>query len=336
MQYKDYYAILGVKRDATQKEVRSAYRKLARKYHPDVNPGDAAGAARFTEINEAYEALSDEEKRKKYDRFGADWEQYERMGAATPGGPDFAQWANQQGYAQPGRGYSYPSSGTMPGGAGFSDFFETMFGGMGGGAADPYSRVRTSTRTVTRRGEDVAHPIEVTLEEAYAGATRRLQLQTSEGPERTPLLKTIEVKIPAGVQTGSVIRLMGRGGAGTGGAPAGDLRLEVNVVPHPRYERKGDNLHLPMPVPLYTAVLGGEVRVPTLRGTNLALRIAPETQNGRVIRLTGQGMPRLNSPDTKGDLLVRVEVQVPQGLGEEEQQLFGQLQRIYEEREAEA
>jgi DnaJ-class molecular chaperone len=362
MQYKDYYATLGVKRDASQKEIKSAYRKLARKYHPDVNPNNKDAETRFKEINEAYEVLSDEEKRKKYNKFGADWEQFERAGSQAPSDFDFNSWAAQQGYANSGP-RTYAGSGTMPGGAGFSDFMEMLFGdrmgggGMGGAVGvDPFGRVRTGTRTVTRRGEDISHPIEVTLEEAYAGNTRRLQMQVEEpcptcggsgvqnnkacptcfGQGVVPRMKTLVVKIPAGVHSGSVVRLANEGSPGTGGAPRGDLRLEVTVLPHPRFERKGDNLHLNMPVPLYSAVLGGEVRVPTLRGTSLAVRIPPETQNGRVIRLGGQGMPRLGDANQKGDMLVKVDVQLPQQLTEQERDLFTQLQRIYNERQGDA
>jgi DnaJ-class molecular chaperone len=311
-----------------------------------VNPNSKDAEARFKEINEAYEVLSDEEKRKKYDKFGADWEQYERMGAQAPSDFDFSRWAAQQGYASGGPQSYRTYGGTMPGGAGFSDFFEMLFGqqmggGMGGvgGGSDPFGRLRTGTRTVTRRGEDVTHPIEVTLEEAYTGTSRRLQFQVEDpcptcgGVGVVARVKTIEAKIPAGVHSGSVVRLAGEGAPGAGGAPRGDLRLEVTVLPHPRYERKGDNLHLNVPVSLYTAILGGEARVSTLRGTNLALRIPPDTANGRVIRLAGQGMPHLGAPDQKGDLLARVDVQLPQQLTDEERDLFTRLQRIYTERE---
>jgi molecular chaperone DnaJ len=357
MQYKDYYQVLGVKRDATQKEIKAAYRKLARKHHPDVNPGNKDAENRFKEINEAYEVLSDEEKRKKYDRFGSEWEQFEKMGGqpGSTGDFDFSQWAAQQGYAPGGNYRTY--SGTMPGGAGFSDFFDMLFGGervagMGGIGGDPFARARVGTRTVTRRGEDLNQPIEVTLEEAYTGTTRRLQLQiedtcptcggtglqnnkacpTCGGLGVVARMKTLEARIPPGVHTGSVVRLGGEGGPGTGNGPRGDLRLNITILPHPRFERKGDNLHINLPVPLYTAQLGGEVRVPTLRGTTLALRIPPETQNGRVIRLGGQGMPHLGNPDQKGDLLVKVEVQLPQGLTDQERNLYTELQRIYNER----
>jgi DnaJ-class molecular chaperone len=354
MQYKDYYKLLGVKRNASQKEVKAAYRKLARKYHPDVNPGNNEAETRFKEINEAYEVLSDEEKRKKYDRFGSEWEQFEKMGS-QPGGSgdfDFSQWAAQQGYA-PGGNYR-TVGGTMPGGADFSDFFDMLFGGerVAGMGGDPFARARVGTRTVTRRGEDINQPVEITLEEAYTGTNRRLQLQVEDtcptcggtgiqnakacptcgGLGVVARVKTLEARIPPGVHTGSVVRLGGEGGPGVGGAPRGDLRLNITVLPHRRFERKGDNLHITLPVPLYTALLGGEVRVPTLRGTNLALRIPPETQNGRVIRLGGQGMPHLGNPDQKGDLLVKVEAQLPQELTDQERNLLTDLQRIYNER----
>ena len=356
MQYKDYYAVLGVKRDASPKEIKAAYRKLARKHHPDVNPNSKDAEARFKEINEAYEVLSDEEKRKKYDRFGADWEQFENMGGQgqQSSGFDFNSWAQQQGY-QPGGRRTYTTTGGMPGGAGFSDFFDMLFGGSGmptGGAADPFGRIRGGSRTVTRRGEDITHPVEVTLEEAYTGTSRRLQMQVEDvcptcngtgmqgsatcptcgGLGAVPRMKTLEAKIPAGVRTGSVVRLAGEGGPGTGGSPRGDLRLEITVLPHPRFERKGDDLTLTVQVPLYTAVLGGEVHVPTLRGTSLALRIPAGTQNGRTIRLTGQGMPHLNDAARKGDLLVKVDVQLPEHLTDQERDLFTQLQRIHGER----
>lgn len=348
MQVKDYYSTLGVKRTASDKEIRSAYRKLARKHHPDINPNNKEAEARFKEINEAYEVLSDPDKRKKYDKFGADWEQFERMGGA-PGDFDFSR------YGAPGGGRVY--TGTAPGGAAFSDFFESLFGGMGGRGgmgSDPFGGLGGVGRAVPRRGEDFEHPIELTLEEAFTGTSRRLQMQvqdncpicggtggqnnqacaTCQGAGVVARLKTIEVNIPAGVHTGSRVRVRGEGGPGSEGQLRGDLLLAVTVTPHPRYERKGDDLLLPVPVPLYTLILGGEVRVPTLKGTHLALNIPAGTHNGRTFRLKGQGMPRLSNPQERGDLLVKVEAQLPQHLTGEERQLFEQLQRIYSEKEA--
>ena len=346
MQVKDYYQTLGVKREATDKEIRSAYRKLARKYHPDVNPNNKEAEAKFKEINEAYEVLSDAEKRKKYDKFGADWEQFEKMGGAA-GDFDFGRYA-------PGGGGRRVYTGAAPGGEAFSDFFETLFGGGGarsGMGGDPFGGMRTPGRTVARRGEDFEHPLEVTLEEAFNGTSRRLQMQVEDpcptcggsgvqnnracptcgGSGLVARMKTIEVNIPTGVHSGSRVRVRGEGGPGSDGQPRGDLFLTVTVLPDPRFERKGDDLTETVPVPLYTMVLGGEARVPTLKGTHLALTIPPGTQNGRVFRLKGQGMPHLGNPAQRGDLLAKMEVQLPRQLSADERQLFEQLKRIYEE-----
>ncbi len=348
MQVKDYYKTLGVAREATDKEIRSAYRKLARKYHPDVNPNNKESEAKFKDINEAYEVLSDAEKRKKYDKFGADWEQFEKMGGA-PTDFDFSR------YGAPGGGRVY--TGAAPGGEGFSDFFESLFGGMGvrgGVGRDPFGGmggIGGFGRQVPRRGEDFEHPIEVTLEEAFNGTSRRLQMQTEDncptcggtgmqgnrpcptcgGSGVVARMKTIEVNIPPGVHTGSRVRVRGEGGPGSEGQPRGDLFLIVTVVPHPRFERKGDDLSETVSVPLYTMVLGGEARVPTLKGTNLALNIPAGTANGRTFRLKGQGMPHLGNSQQRGDLLVKAEVDLPKQLSGEERQLFEQLQRIHKE-----
>jgi molecular chaperone DnaJ len=355
VQVKDYYSTLGVKREASEKDIRSAYRKMARKYHPDVNPNNAQAEAKFKEINEAYEVLSDAEKRKKYDKFGADWEQFEKMGGA-PTDFDFSRYGGAGG-----RVYS----GTAPGGEGFSDFFESLFGGAGGRAGmgrdpfgargvggDPFGGASFG-RSVARRGEDFDHPIEVTLDEAFSGAVRRLQMQgedscptcggtgvqnnracpTCGGAGVVSRVKTLEVTIPAGVHTGSRVRVRGEGGPGSGGQPRGDLFLVVTVLPHPRFERKGDDLHVTAQAPLYTMVLGGEVHVPTLKGGQLALTIPAGTQNGRTFRLKGQGMPHLGKPEQRGDLLAKLEVALPRDLSDEERQLFEQLKRIHSERE---
>jgi len=359
MQVKDYYSTLGVKREASEAEVRAAYRKMARKYHPDVNPNNGGAEAKFKEINEAYEVLSDADKRKKYDRFGADWEQYEKMGG-TPGDFDFSRYGGMGG-APGARGYSSP--GQTVSSEGFSDFFENLFGGMGarggmgspggipGMAGDPFG---SAGRRVARRGSDFEHPVEITLEEAFSGTARNLQMQVEDhcptcngsgvqagracptcgGSGVTSRLKTIEVKIPAGVHSGAKVRVRGEGSPGAPGQPRGDLFLVVTVLPRTGYERKGDDLILSQPVPLYTMILGGEVRVPTLKGTNLALNIAPGTQNGRVIRLKGQGMPKLGAPTTRGDLLVKTEAQLPNSLSDEEKALFEQLRTLAEPQEA--
>ncbi len=324
---KNYYDILGIKRDASEKEIKQAYRRLARKHHPDVNPGDKSAEARFKEINEAYEVLSDEDKRKKYDRFGDKWQyadQFEQAGRQQTQYWDFA----------PGGG-TYRFSGDT---GDMDSIFEELFGG---------ARTRTfHRRTQPRRGQDLESPVEVTLEEAYHGTNRTISLQTEEpctachgsgriqnlpcsacrGAGVMPRIKRLEVKIPPGVNNGSRVRIAGKGQPSYGGGASGDLYLKISVKPHPALERHGDNLHVTIPVPLAAAVLGGEVQVPTPKG-KLALKIPPETQNGRVFRLAGQGMPHLGK-STRGDLLAKVNVVLPTKLSEKEKELFRQLSEI--------
>jgi len=321
MEYKDYYKILGVNKSATDKELKQAYRKLARKYHPDVTTGDKKAAeARFKEINEAYEVLGDTEKRKRYDTLGANWPQYEQWQRAGGERGQPFDWS-QFGYGgAPGgqqRGYRTvtPEEAEELFGGGFSDFFRTFFGGTDFGGA-------TGGRARARRGQDYEQPVEVTLEEAFTGTQRLLGMTTSDGQERR-----LEVKIPPGVQSGSRIRMAGQGGPGMGGGPSGDLFLIVAVKPHATYERKGDDLHLELPVSLTTLMLGGEVDVPTLRGTRLALKIPPETQNGKTFSLRGQGMPRLQDASQRGDLYVKVRAVLPTNLTVREKALFDELRQ---------
>lgn len=304
MEYKDYYQILGVPKSADEKEIRQAYRRLARKYHPDVNPGNKAAQEKFKEINEANDVLSDPDKRKKYDALGSNWQQYEQYQRAGGQGP--FQWGGGQ-Y----RTITPEEFQNMFGGlggqdlGGFSDFFRTFFGGGFGGA-------RANARL--RRGEDIEQVIEIPLEDAYRGATRVLQTDQ----------RRLEVKIPAGVKTGSKIRLAGEGMPGANGTAPGDLYLRVQIAPHPTFERQGDDLHCEIPVALYTALLGGEVSVPTLKG-KLALRIPPETQTGKTFRMTGQGMPRLNQAHAFGDLYAAVRVVLPENLSAKERELIEKL-----------
>lgn len=318
MATKDFYAMLGVKRGASEKEVRSAYRKLARKHHPDVNPGDKVAEATFKQINNAYEVLSDADKRRKYDKYGDQWEH-----------------ADQIEEMQRTRGRARSSGGN---GGGFQQFetddlssvFSQFFGG--GGA-----------RTITRRGADVQQPVEVTLEEAYAGTMRMLQLYGSEpcptcggageiagatchtcggyGEVQTP--RRFEVKIPAGVANGSKVRIAGEGQPGMGGAGKGDLLLVVTVRPHPRFERRADDLHEEIDVPVTVAVLGGEVGAPTMTG-KVMLKIPPMTQNGRAFKLGGLGMPRLGK-EGRGDLHAKVRIRLPSELSDEQRGLFEEL-----------
>lgn len=322
---KDYYAVLGLKRDASDKEVRQAFRRLARKHHPDVNPGDASAGAKFKEINEAYEVLSDPEKRKKYDQFGEKWQyadQFAQAGRAEP-----FRWGSR------GAPAGEPGSGGDP----FQEIFEGIF------------RERPSQRSRARsRGEDIAHPVEVTLEEAYVGTMLLLTLTRQEpcsacagkglsprgracplcqGRGSRPQPKRLEVKIPPGVKDGSRIRIAGEGAPGLMGNHRGDLYLEVSVKKHERFRREGDDLHVDVPVSLTDALLGEEVAVDTLNGTKLYLKVPPETQNGQAFRLSGKGMPHLGSGEM-GDLYAKVAVVLPVNLSPKERELIEELRTL--------
>ncbi len=318
MEYKDYYRILGVDKDASSDEIRKAFRSLARKHHPDVNPNDPGAEQRFKEINEAYEVLRDPEKRSKYDRLGANWQRYQQAGG-EPGGFDWSQWSAPRG-ARPGgqRVYTeYGDLGDLFGQGGFSEFFQNIFGARAAGGG--YGQQEFGRAATTYSGRDVEHGIEVTLEEAYHGATRILQI----GERR------LEVKIPAGVDTGSRVRIAREGEPGQAGGPSGDLYLIVQVRPHERFDREGDDLRMTLSVDLYTMILGGEVVVNTLK-SRVSLRIPPGTKTGQTFRLRGQGMPKLRHPDQFGDLYVEVRPVLPTTLSEREKELFGQLAAMRE------
>jgi curved DNA-binding protein len=316
MEYKDYYKILGVDKNASEKDIKKAFRRLARKYHPDVNPDDARAEERFKEINEAHEVLSDKEKRSKYDQLGADWQRWQQMGG-RPGEYDWGRWTS----ARPGERvhvrYGTPEDlqDLFGQGSPFSDFFSQIFGGMGGspGAGGFQQQLRS------QRGQNYEQPVEITLLEAYNGTTRILQ---KDG-------QRLEVKIPAGAKTGTRVRMSGHGGQGVGGGQAGDLYLRVRVLPDPRFERKEADLHTTVLADLYTLVLGGEVRVPTMTG-EVVLTIPAGTQSGRTFRLRGKGMPRLRQPDQKGDIYAKIEVRLPSRLTPEQQELFEKLRKLDE------
>ncbi len=327
MEYKDYYKSLGVQKAASADEIKKAYRKLARKYHPDVNPGDKSAEARFKEINEAYEVLSDADKRRKYDTLGPNWQDQfgaprtrTRTYSTSTGGADI-HWDDDP--------------------TGFSDFFDALF-------RRGSTTTTRSGRTTAHAGENIEQPVEITLREAYTGTARAYTVQAPEpcasckgsgrvsgrlcaicgGTGTVERSKRLEVKIPAGVETGSRVRVAGEGQPGIGGGPRGDLYLVVTVKPDPSFERSGDDLTVDVPIPLTTAVLGGEAPVPTPDGKRLLLTIPPETQNGQIFRLNGKGMPRMRG-DGAGNLLARVQVVLPRQLTAREKQLFEELARLH-------
>jgi len=322
MEFKDYYKTLGVTKAATEKEIKQAFRKLARKLHPDVNPGNKAAEAKFKEVNEAYEVLGDPASRKKYDELGANWRMYEQAGAqgrANPFAGGFGGGARSRG------GFRTMSQEEMEELFGdsnpFSDFFTTFFGGGMGGAGGA-TGARGTGRIRQRPGRDIENEIDLSLEDAYHGTTQRLAL-THDGHTRT-----VDVRIPAGVVNGSRVRVSGEGEQGVGGAESGNLYLRVRLAAHPIFELKGRDLHVNVPVPVTIVVLGGEAQVQTLSGKPARLRIPPLTQNGQVFRLKGYGMPAVGKPEEKGDLYARVEVQVPAELSAEEREHYEGLKRL--------
>ena len=325
MEFKDYYKTLGVTKSASAKEIKQAFRKLARKHHPDVNPGDKAAESRFKEVNEANEVLGDPDKRKKYDELGANWRMYEqaqRSGQAGPQGGPFGAgaagggWTVDFGAGQGTRMSAEEMRDLFGDDDPFSDFFKAFFGGM--------HEPRATRAPRPARGRDFEHPVELTLEEAAGGVTRRLSIK-SGGHARS-----VDVRIPAGIKDGSRVRAAGEGESGSGGAASGDLYLRVKVRPHGVFERKGDDLHVHVPVPLTTAVLGGEALVPTLNGS-LRLKIPATTQPGQVFRLKSQGMPIVGRKGARGDLYATVDVELPRNLTEDERKHYEALQRLREE-----
>lgn len=332
MDFKDYYKVLGVTKEATTDEIKKTFRKLARKYHPDVNPGDKKAEEKFKEINEAYEVLSDPDKRKKYDTLGPNWQE------------QFGPQMNRRTYNN--NSYRTPPM-DFESGQGFSDFFEALFGRTnGGGTGSP--GVRNAQDNFHRRvGDNIEQPVEVTLLEAYVGGARTFNIQSTEvcptcrgtgevsnrpctncsGQGMLTKTKRLQVKIPAGVDNGSKIRVAGEGQPGIGGGPRGDLYLAITVKTDPQFERKGDDLYVDIDMDLTVAVLGGEGPVPLPDGRKLVLTIPPETQNGRLFRLSGKGMPHLRG-EGSGTLFARVKVVLPTHLTSEERELFEQLALI--------
>lgn len=319
MDYKDYYSILGVSKTASQDEIKKAYRKLARKYHPDLNKDDPQAEQRFKDLNEANEVLSDAEKRKMYDQFGSQWQQYQRAG----GRPDdfWSQWGAQQGFGGRGQARTVNSEQfeqMFGGSGGFSDFFEALFGQMGGRTAGGqqvnYSDLFGQQGQSLRRSRDVEHMIEISLAEAFYGTSRTIQWENG---------RSIEAKIPRGVKTGSRVRLKGQGEDG------GHLYLSIKVKADKQFERDEDDLKTAVSVNLYTALLGGQIDVSTIDRT-VKLTIPAGTANGKQFRLRGLGMPNIKNPEERGNLYATVEVALPTDLSDEEKELFEKLRSLRE------
>jgi curved DNA-binding protein len=301
MEYKDYYKILGVERNASEEEIKRAYRQLALKYHPDKNPDDKKAEAQFKEINEAYDVLGDPTKRSKYDQLGSSYRAWERMGG-QPGGFDWSQWASG---TPGGVRIEVGDLGDLFGG--FSDFFNTIFGGMAGQNQDFTGRPQVRTR-------DIEQPVNISLVEAYKGTTRVVRVNGRQ----------IEVKIPPGARTGTKVRINLQKGSTQ---REGNLYLLVNVAPDPIYELRGEDLYIDVELDLYSAVLGCETRIKTLAG-DVMLTIPPGSQPGQSFRLKGRGMPKLRKPSQFGDLYARLQVELPRQLSDRERELFQQLAKL--------
>jgi len=302
MAYIDYYKVLGVDKTASQDDIRKAFKKLARKHHPDLNPNDPDAKRRFQEINEANEVLGDPEKRKKYDQYGEHWQHADQFEAQQQ------QYRQQYGGAGGGTYWSSSGGGFSGDEGEFSDFFESLFGSRGG---------RRGGRSVGFRGQDYNAELQLSLREA---AQTHKQVLTVNG-------KKIRITIPAGVESGQTIKLGGQGAPGANGGPAGDLYITFNIPDDPVFKRLGNDLYVDVPLNLYTAVLGGEQLVDTLDG-KVKLKVKPETQNGTKVRLKGKGFPVYKQEGQSGDLIVTWRVEIPTRLTEKQKELFRELQQI--------
>lgn len=314
MQYKDYYQILGVGKEASDKDIKKAYRKLATQYHPDKNPDNKVAEEKFKEINEAHAVLSDPEKRKKYDQLGSNWDAFEKSGF------DPNQFQHGRSYGQGGRTFVFKDdpSDFFEG----SSFFETFFG-RGQEGPDPFEVFmrqqggRGGRARTAYAGQDLQAELEISLEEAYQGSSRTFGLNG----------ENLRIKIKAGAYDGQKLRLKGKGNPGVNGGPNGDLYIVLRIVPHPLFQREGNDLIIEKEVDLYTAVLGEQISIPTLGGP-VTMRIPQGTNPGALLRLKGKGMPQSGHPDQQGDLLVRIKVQLPKKLSEAERKHFEELRQL--------
>ncbi|QJD95382.1 J domain-containing protein [Mucilaginibacter robiniae] len=301
MAFVDYYKILGIDKTASEKDIKNAYRKLARKYHPDLNPNDSEANKKFQELNEANEVLTDPEKRKKYDQYGENWQHAEAYEQARQQQQQSRSYSGYSGGGQDG-GFNFESFGGD--GGDFSDFFQSMFGSAGG----------AGRQQVRYRGQDYNAELQLSLQDA---ATTHKQTLTVNG-------KNIRITIPAGVENGQTIKIAGHGGAGANGGPIGDLYITFLVADDPRYKRNGNDLLATVKVDLYTAMLGGEITADTLTG-QVKVKVKPETQNGTKVKLKGKGFPIYKKENEAGDLYITYEVQLPTNLSPRQKELFEEL-----------
>jgi curved DNA-binding protein len=318
MQYKDYYKILGVSRQASQEEIKKAYRKLAIQYHPDKNPGDKSVEERFKEINEAYEVLKDPEKRAKYDQLGANWEQYEQAGFGANdhygfGGFNWSQFGSQnQGHSTTFHFEEDLKDWFGDSDSGFSDFFNMFFGDFGGSRSQRYGNRHTT------KGKDLHAEIELSIYEAYHGTTKILNVDGHK----------LKIHTKPGAYEGQELRVKGNGRKGIGGGPKGDLYLKIRIRPQSDFKVQGHNILKEVPIDLYTAILGGKVTIQTLDG-RININIPKASQPDKVLRIKGKGMPIYNEPGKYGDLLLKLKVNIPDNLTEQEERLFQQLRDLH-------
>jgi curved DNA-binding protein len=297
MSFIDYYKILGIPKNASENDIKKAYRKLARKLHPDLNPDDKEAERKFKEINEANEVLSNPENRKKYDKYGKDWQHAEAYEKAEQQQKQYQQSQNRR-----------SSEGFQD--QDYSDFFESMFGGA-------YSRAESKSNSLKFRGQDYSAELQFTLEDVYKAHKRTI---TVNG-------KNIRLTIPAGVKNGQIIKIKGHGGKGINGGPNGDLHIKFTILNHSKFKRNNDNLYATIPLDLYTAMLGGEITIPVFEG-KVKLKIKPETQNGTKIKLKGKGFPVYKKEGQFGDLFITYQIKTPTNLTSKEKQLFSELAKL--------
>lgn len=295
MTYLDYYKILGLDKNATTKDIKSAYRKLARKYHPDLNPNDRDAKKKFQEINEANEVLSDPVKRKKYDQYGKDWQHAE----------EFERTKQYQKQSSSARNMGYPGDANE---SIFSDFFESMFG---------HSNAKGRSAYIKFRGEDFNAELQIHLSDAYTTHKKTLNVNG----------KSIRITIPAGIENGQSIKIAGHGGQGINGGPNGDLYITFSIINNTAFRRLGNDLHTTVDLDLYTAILGGEITIDTLTG-KVKLKIKPETQNGSKVKLKGKGFPLYKSEGRFGDLYITFSIKIPKNLSEKQKKLFNELSEL--------